>query len=376
MDIAVMPLPDVHGNRTYGPPFLGGESAYFLSVNHNKRSCAIDLKSPAGEELVRRLAGVADVVIENFRPGTMERLDLGYESLSQYNRRLILCVISGFGRTGADANRPGYDLILQGESGVMDITGDVNGPPRKVGTPIADLVTDLYATQAVLAALRQRDCTGCGGRVDVAMLDAMVSLLTFNAGIYFATGKSPQRRGNVHPTISPYETFEAADGSINIGVANDKFWSLFCDVIDRADLRDDGRFSRARDRAANPSALVDILTPILRARSKSHWARALSEAGIPSGEIRTVGEVCEAPQLRERGTVGEYDHPVAGRVRYVASAVRFDDRATPSATRPPLLGEHTSDVITQWLKLTPAEIRAYAEAGAFCRRVGTPVKAV
>jgi crotonobetainyl-CoA:carnitine CoA-transferase CaiB-like acyl-CoA transferase len=191
-----------HGDegRTYGPPFLGGESAYFLSVNRNKRSCAIDLKSPAGKEIVRRLAAVAGVVIENFRPGTMERLGLGYESLSQHNGRLILCAISGFGRTGPDANRPGYDLIVQGESGVMDITGDPNGPPLKVGTSIADLVTGLYATQAVLAALRQRDHTGCGGRVDVAMLDAMASLLTFNAGIYFATGKSPQQRGNVHPT--------------------------------------------------------------------------------------------------------------------------------------------------------------------------------
>jgi crotonobetainyl-CoA:carnitine CoA-transferase CaiB-like acyl-CoA transferase len=224
--------------------------------------------------------------------------------------------------------------------------------------------------------LRQRYRTGCGGRVDVAMLDAMASLLTFNAGIYFATGKSPQRRGNVHPTISPYETFEAADGWINIGVANDKFWSLFCDVIDRADLRDDPRFLRAADRAANRAALVDILKPILRARPKSHWARALSEAGIPSGEIRTVGEVCEARQLRERGMVGEHSHPVAGRVRYVASAVRFDDRAPPSATRPPLLGEHTSDVLTQWLELTAAEIRPYADAGAFGRRVGIPVEAV
>ena len=352
-------------SRTYGPPFLGGESAYFLSVNRNKRSCAIDLKSPAGKEIVRKLANVADVVIENFRPGTMERLGLGYESLSQHNGRLILCAISGFGRTGPDASRPGYDLIVQGESGVMDITGDPNGPPLKVGTSIADLVTGLYATQAVLAALRQRDRTGCGGRVDVAMLDAMASLLTFNAAIYFATGESPQRRGNVHPTISPYETFEAADGWINVGVANDKFWVLFCDVIGRDDLRDDARLLRASDRAANRPALVEILKPILRARPKSHWVRALSQAGIPSGEIRTVGEVCEAPQLLERGMVGEHDHPVAGRVRYVASAVRFDDRAPPRATRPPLLGEHTSDVVSQWLQLAPAEVRAYAEAGAF-----------
>jgi crotonobetainyl-CoA:carnitine CoA-transferase CaiB-like acyl-CoA transferase len=203
-DVAKIEEPeDGDESRTYRPPFLGGESSYFLSVNRNKRSCAVDLKSPAGRELVQRLAGVADVAIENFRPGTMERLDLGYESLSRHNGRLIFCAISGFGRTGPDANRPGDDLIVQGESGVMDITGDPNGPPLKFGTSIADLVTGLYATQAVLAALRQRDRTGCGGRVDVAMLDAMVSFLTFTAGIYFAAGKSPQRRGNAHPTISP-----------------------------------------------------------------------------------------------------------------------------------------------------------------------------
>lgn len=361
-----------HGDesRAYGPPFLGGESAYFLSVNRNKRSCAIDLKSPAGKELVRRLAGVADVVVENFRPGTMERLGLGYESLSQHNDRLILCAISGFGRTGPDADRPGYDLIVQGESGVMDITGDPGGPPTKIGTSIADLVTGLYAAQAVLAALRQRDRTGRGGRVDVAMLDAMASLLTVNAGIYFATGRSPQRRGNAHPTISPYETFEAADGWVNLGVANDKFWVLLCDVIDRPDLRGDRRFARAADRVANRAALAAILEPILRARTKAHWARVLGAAGIPSGEIRTVGEVCDAAQLRERGMVGEHEHPRAGRVRYVASAVRFDDQAPPRAARPPLLGEHTSEVVAQWLRLTPAETLAYANAGAFGRRAG------
>jgi formyl-CoA transferase len=362
-----------HGDesRTYGPPFLGGESAYFLSINRNKRSCAIDLKTPAGKDLVARLAGVADVVIENFRPGTLERLGLGFEDLSKSNDRLILCAISGFGRTGPDANRPGYDLIVQGECGVMDITGEPDGPPMKVGTSIADLVTGLYATQAVLAALRQRDRTGRGGRVDIAMLDAMASLLTFNAGMYFATGSSPRRRGNVHPTISPYETFEAADGWINVGVANDKFWALFCDVIDRRDLHDDPRFAGASDRAANRLALVNILRPLLLARSRGHWVRALGAAGIPCGEIRTVGDVCEAPQLVERGLLRAHDHPVAGPVRYVASAVRFGDAPPPDAKRPPLLGEHTTEVVSQWLGMTDAEARAYADAGAVGRHRDT-----
>lgn len=190
-------------SRTYGPPFLGGESTYFLSINRNKRSCAIDLKSPAGKELVLRLAAVADVMIENFRPGTMERLGLGYETLARQNGRLIFCAISGFGRTGPDADRPGYDLIVQGESGVMDITGDPEGPPLKVGTSIADLVTGLYATQAILAALRQRDRTGCGGRVDIAMLDAMASLLTLQCGHLFRDRRQPEAARQCAPDHQP-----------------------------------------------------------------------------------------------------------------------------------------------------------------------------
>lgn len=352
-------------SRTYGPPFLGGESAYFLSINRNKRSCAVDLKSDAGRGLVLRLAGVADAIIENFRPGTMERLGLGFDTLSERNARLVYCGISGFGRSGPDAGRPGYDLIVQGESGVMDITGEADGPPMKVGTSIADLVTGLYGAQAILAALRQRDRTGTGGRVDVSMLDAMASLLTFNAGMYFATGESPRRRGNAHPTISPYETFQAADGWINVGVANDKFWALFCAVIERIDLRDDPRFARASDRAANRVALKAMLEPVLGRQPRAAWAQRLGDASIPCGAIRSVGEVCEAPGLAERGVVRDQSHPVAGTVRYIAGAIRFDDRPPPDATRPPLLGEHTGDVLSEWLGVEDEEVADLARRGAF-----------
>lgn len=360
-------------SRSYGPPFVGGESAYFLSINRNKRSCALDLKSEAGRTLALRLAGVADVVVENFRPGTMERLGLGYETLSEGNERLILCSISGFGRTGAEASRPGYDLIVQGESGVMDITGEADGPPTKVGTSIADLVTGLYGAQAVLAALAQRERTGRGGRVDVSMLDAMASLLTFNAGMYFATGEAPRRRGNAHPTISPYETFEARDGWVNIGVANDKFWSLFCRVLGRPALEADPRFARAPDRAANRVVLKDVLAPIIRAEPRRRWVEALSAAGIPCGEIKSVGEVCEAPQLVERGQVASCDHPSAGPVRYVGSALRFGDVPAGKASPPPRLGEHTRDVLVGWLGIDGDELEGFAAAGAFGS--GSPVPA-
>lgn len=351
--------------RTYGPPFIGGESAYFLSVNRNKRSCAVDLKMPAGRDLVLRLASAADVVVENFRPGTMERLGLGFDVMRRNNARLLYCGISGFGRTGAEASRPGYDLILQGESGVMDITGDPDGPPSKVGTSIADLVTGLYAAQAVLAGLAQRQRTGTGGRVDVAMLDAMASLLTFNAGIYFASGDSPRRRGNAHPTISPYETFQASDGWFNLGVANDRFWTSFCDAIDRPDLLNDPRFAKASERAGHRTELTAILQPLFRGRPRGHWTKLFGDAGIPCGAIRSVGEVCEAEQLVERGVRREMNHPAAGSLRYLASAVRFDDQAPADARRPPLLGEHTGEILEQWLSLRASDIADLAARGAF-----------
>ncbi len=352
-------------SRRYGPPFVNGESSYFLSVNRNKRSCAINLKSDAGRDAVIALAKVADVVIDNFRPGTLDRWGLSYEAMSSGNPKLIQCSISGFGRTGPDANRPGYDLILQGESGVMDITGDPDGPPMKVGTSIADLVTGLYASQAVLAALMKREKSGIGGRVDVSMLDAMASLLTFNAGMYFASGESPKRRGNVHPTISPYETFRTCDGWINVGVANDKFWSLFCEVIGRKALETDPRFDAAPKRAANRAVLAEILQPIFVAQSRDVWLKSLSDAGIPCGAIRTVGEVCEAPQLTQRNMVQSVTHRVAGEVKFVARPLRFDDLPPAPSTPPPTLGEHTFEVFENWLGWTRTDVSVLASKGAF-----------
>jgi crotonobetainyl-CoA:carnitine CoA-transferase CaiB-like acyl-CoA transferase len=336
-------------SRTYGPPFEGGESSYFLSINRNKRSLALDLKSEAGHASVLALAAQADVVMENFRPGTMARLGLDWEVLRALNPRLVLCSITGFGGEGPDAQRPGYDLIIQGESGVMSITGAPDGPPTKVGTSIADLVTGLFAAQSVLAALRRRDLSGQGCRVEVAMLDALASLLTFNAGIYFATGKNPVRRGNAHATIVPYETFEAADGWVNIGVANDKFWGLFCGVVGCQGLQVDPRFATATARVENRAVLLPLLGELIRGQTRGHWVAALTEAGVPCGEIRTVGEVCEAPQLTSRGMVLETVHPAAGIVRSIASPARFDGRAPPAASPAPMLGEHTQEVLREWL---------------------------
>ena len=352
-------------SRRYGPPFIAGESAYFLSVNRNKRSCTVDLKSEAGREVILALTEAADVVVENFRPGTLEKWGLGYAALNARNARIVLCSISGFGRTGPDAERPGYDLILQGESGVMDITGDADGPPMKVGTSIADLVTGLYATQAVLAALIKRQQNGEGGRVDVSMLDAMASLLTFNAGMYFASGESPRRRGNVHPTISPYEPFRVSDGWINVGVANEKFWESFCELLGFKSLQDDPRFDTAPKRASNRAALVELIAPVFATRTRSDWLATLGDAGIPCGAIKTVGEVCEAPQLVERGMVQTLDHPISGPVRFIARALRFDDQPPAPSTPPPTLGQHTAEVLSEWLGWSADQLECSRIRGAF-----------
>jgi crotonobetainyl-CoA:carnitine CoA-transferase CaiB-like acyl-CoA transferase len=336
-------------SRRYGPPFQGGESAYFLSINRGKRSLALDLRMTEDRDTALALAARADVLVENFRPGTLERLGLGWETLHAANPRLVLCSITGFGREGPDAVRPGYDLIIQGESGVMDITGLPDGPPTKVGTSIADLVTGLYASQAVLAALRRRDLTGEGGRVEVAMLDAMASLLTFNAGIVFATGESPNRRGNQHATIAPYETFEAADGWVNIGVANDKFWHLFCAAAGLEAQRNDPRFASNALRVANRSALLEALAPVIRAKPRAHWVATLGTAGIPCGEIKRVAEVCAAEQLVARGMVYEMAHRSAGVIRSIAAPLRFDGRPIPPPTPPPLLDEHQAEILRDWL---------------------------
>jgi len=351
-------------SRAFGPPFMAGESAYFLSVNRNKQSCCIDLKTEAGLALVVSMARDADVLIDNFRPGTLQRLGLGDDVLRAANPSLILCSITGFGDSGPDAQRPGYDLILQGESGFMDITGFPDGPPTKVGTSVADLVTGLYAVQGILAALVERGRCHTGRRVDVSMLDSMASLLTFNAGIYFATGQSPQRRGNAHPTIYPYETFQASDGWVNVGVANDKFWILFCEAVGQDVLRHDPRFATGPDRVKHRLALQPIIEGLVRERPRAHWMKCLLAAGVPCGQIRSVGEVCEAEQLVTRGMLVSMDHPTVGTVKNVYSPFRFDGSVRTDNQAPPTLGQHTESVLQRLLGLPPEQIEQLARAGA------------
>ncbi|EJN39643.1 putative acyl-CoA transferase/carnitine dehydratase [Pseudomonas sp. GM84] len=350
-------------SRAFGPPFIEGESAYFLSVNRNKQSVAIDLKTAEGKRLLLQIAAKADVIIENFRPGTMERLGLSSDVLKTVNPALIHCSISGFGTSGPDAQRPGYDLILQGESGIMDITGESDRQPTKVGTSIADMIAGLYAAQAITAALHHRLVSGEAHSVHISMLDSLASLLTFNAGIYYATGESPTRRGNEHPTICPYETFPTADGWLNLAVANDKFWALFCQVTDAQSLANDHRFKTAPERVSNRNELRPLVAEILKQHDRAHWMAVFSKAGIPCGEIKSVGEVCEAEQLRSRGMIIEMTHPTAGTVVNIDSPIRVDDVNGDGDIAPPLLGQHTQDILLEMTGVSREEIEALERDG-------------
>lgn len=356
--------------RAFGPPFIAGESAYFLSVNRNKRSLALDLKHPRASEIMRRLVTTSDVLMENFRPSTADRLGVGYDALSAINPRLIYAAISGFGASGPESARPGYDLIVQGEGGLMDITGEPDGAPMKVGSPIADLVSGLYAAQGVLAALRTRDTTGLGQRVDVAMLDAVASLLTYNAGSYFATGQSPTRRGNQHPSIVPYAPFKAEDGWISLGVANDVIWSRFCGAVDRLDLRDDPRFAAAPDRVVNAAALVPQVAQIIATRTRDHWVALLEPLGVPVGAIQTVGEVVNGPGITARGKISRLPHPLAGHVSVVDTPVDLSSHTTGAHTAPPLLGQHTRQILRDIAGFDEAEIDGLVAAQAVAEYAG------
>jgi len=347
---------DGDDTRAFAPPFQGDQAAYFLSVNRNKKSMTLDMKSERGKEVLWRLIEVADVLVENFRPGAMDRLGLGFGAVSARRPSMVYCSFSGFGDTGIYKDRPGYDVIVQGEAGVMDITGPRDGAPHKVGVAVADLVSGLNAAQGILAALLTRHASGRGQHVQISMYEAVAALLTFNASIYFATGDSPRRRGNEHPTIVPYETFEAADGWINLGVANDDLWQRFCAAAGEEELRADLRFAKASDRVRNREVLVPMLRGIIKQRTRDEWLRRLDQAGVPSGAIRTVGEVCEGEALKARAMVAEMRHPSAGIVKSIKSPMHLSATPLDAYAPPPALGQHTREILTGLLGYTAREV--------------------
>ena len=349
-------------SRAFGPPFLGGESPYYLSVNRSKRSCTLNLKSDAGKAILWRLLEGADVLVENFRPGAMARLGFDYEAVSARHPRLVYCSISGFGDSGPDAVRPGYDLIVQGESGLMDLTGEADRPPTRIGIPIGDLTAGMMAAQGITLALFARHTTNRGQHVKIAMLDAVASLLTYNAGNYFASGVSPTRRGNDHPSVAPYQTLRAKDGWMNLAIANDSLWRRYCDAIERPDFRDDPRFERAPDRVKYREILMPMIVELTATRTVQAWLDLLGAAGVPCGRIRTVAEVCTNPQLVERGKVVDRPHPTAETVRMIGMPIELSETPGRIDQAPPLLGQHTDAVLSD-AGYSGEDIRTFREDG-------------
>lgn len=331
--------------RHWGPPFQGDQAAYFLSVNRNKRSIVVDLKDPDGVQAVRSLATQADVLVENFRPGVAARLGLGYEELSRLNARLVYASISGFGQTGPDSQLPGYDAIAQARSGLMSVTGEADGPPLRVGVATADLAAGLWTMVGVLAALVERHSSGRGQWVDVALLDAQASLLTYVASSYFATGEVPGRHGAAHPTIAPYQDFKTSDDSIMVAVGNDRLFVKFAGVLGLDCLLDDGRFRTNADRVQNRDVLIEMVSERLAMKPAAEWVELLGRGGVPASVINTVDQVMADPQLRAREMILDAEHRTAGPIRMLACPVKLSRTPPRLRMSPPVLGEHTAEVL-------------------------------
>ena len=343
--------------RAWGPPFIGGESAYFLSVNRNKESLTLDFKQPDGRRILDALIDRADVLVENFRPGTLQRLGLDYASLAPRVPRLIYASISGYGQTGPLRGLAGIDAVAQAEGGLMSVTGDAAGPPFRLGLPITDLVSALFAAQGILLALLQRATTGRGRDVDISMLDSVAALLTYQASAYLATGDDPLRFGNAHSSIVPYDTFDARDGQIVLAVGNDDQWRRFCAAAGLAELAADERFATNPQRVVHRHLLQPIVARVMQIRDRADWTERLRQAGVPCGPVRTVGEALEDPQLQGRGMISAVQHPIAGELRLVGSPVKLSDSTSRADRPPPTLGEHTDAILTKELGFSEEQVR-------------------
>ena len=349
--------------RRFVPPTIEGESAAFLMMNRNKRGIVLDLKSEDGRQALQRLVRDADVLIENYRFGTMEKLGLGYESLRQLNPGLIYCEVSGFGRTGPYAHRGGFDLIAQGMSGLMSITGEAPGrQPVKVGAPISDITAGIVAAMGIAAAYAHKLKTGQGQKVDTSLFEAAITHTYWQSAIAFATGESPQAMGSAHPLNAPYQAFQTADGWINIGAANQANWERMLTLIEAAELNDDPRFSSNAMRIENRIVLAETLSLVFLKHSTAHWLEAFEKAGVPAGPVLSITEMHADPQALAREMIVSTDHPVAGQVKTIGHPVKFSE--TPGGVkRPaPLMGQHTAEVLRE-IGYSESEIVAMAAAG-------------
>jgi len=340
--------------RAWGPPFISGESTYFLSINRNKESVALDFKRPEGRRALDALIARADVVVENFRPGVLARLGLDYGTLAAAHPRLIYASLSGYGQNGSRAPEPGYDAVLQGEGGLMSITGDADGPPYRLGVAVVDIVTGMFAAQGILLALLARHTTGKGQHVDVSMLDSVAAMLTYQAGIVFAEGQSPGRMGNRHPSIAPYDTFATADGPLVLAVGNDEQWRRLCEAAGLQALASDSRFATNGARVEHYDTLESLLAPVFAKRTRAEWTTLLVGVGVPCGPVRSVAEALADPQLQAREMLVRAMHATAGDLTLLGVPVKLSN--TPGSVRsaPPTLGQHTKAVLEE-LGLSGAE---------------------
>ena len=351
--------------RAWGPPNLPGssDSAYFSCANRNKRSIAIDIASSEGAGLIRELAKKSDVVVENFRVGGLAKYGLDYETLSAIKPDIVWCSITGFGQTGPDKDRGGYDFLIQGLSGLMSVTGQADGPPTKVGIPIADLITGLYAAISILAALRHRDATGEGQQIDLALLDAQLAVMSNQAANWLNGGNPPRRLGNQHPNIVPYQVFACSDGDVLVATANDRQWGKLARVLGLAELADDPRFATMRGRSANKDALLALLEPAIASWARADLVGELNQAGVPSGRANTVPEALADPQVEARGLIRSIDRSDGSEVRFVGFPAQLS--ATPASYRraPPTTGEDTRAVLGDVLGLFGDEIERFIDSG-------------
>ncbi|MGH6886017.1 MAG: CaiB/BaiF CoA transferase family protein [Geminicoccales bacterium] len=361
-------------SRAFGPPWVKDaqgrdtkDSAYFTSANRGKKSVTVNLSQPQGQALMRELAAKSDVLLENYKYGDLARYGLGYEDLRKINPRLIYCSVTGFGQTGPYKERPGYDFMIQGMGGMMSVTGEPDnapgGGPQRAGVPIADIITGMYASIAVCAALAHRAQSGVGQHLDLALLDSQIALLAYQNTNYFATGKPPARIGNLHPNIVPYQPFRASDGEVILACGNDNLYRKFCEAAGCAELARDERFLTNGRRVENRRELTRLLGEIFAKRTKQQWVALLDAAGVPNGPINDIAQVFAEPQVKARGVRIEVEHPVAGKLPMVASPMRFSGTPLEHKTPPPLLGEHTEEILRGLLGKTAAEIAQLRAGG-------------
>jgi crotonobetainyl-CoA:carnitine CoA-transferase CaiB-like acyl-CoA transferase len=358
--------PDVgDDSRAFGPPWVKDrdgrdtkDSAYFTSANRGKKSITVNISSSSGQAIVRDLARGSDVLLENYKFGDLARYGLGYDDLQALNPQLIYCSVTGFGQTGPYRERPGYDFMIQGMGGMMSVTGEAQGEPMRAGVPVADIITGMYASIAICAALAHRAETGKGQHLDLALLDSQIALLAYQSTNFFATGKPPARIGNLHPNIVPYQPFRTADGEVIIACGNDNLYRKFCEAAGCAELATDARFASNGKRVENRAELTRLLQAIFAERPTREWLALLEAAGVPNGPINDVAQVFEEPQVKARGVRVELDHPAAGKLPTVASPMRFSGTPLEHRLAPPLLGQHTEEILRERLGKSAAQIAA------------------